>query len=59
VEDDMWCVRCKNDVVGCLCGDIEQRLASLSRRDPVIGPAARANLCLRLLLAKGAGKGPH
>ncbi len=55
----MWCVRCKNDVVGCLCGDIEQRLVSLSHRDPVIGPAARANLCLRLLLAKGAGKGPH
>jgi hypothetical protein len=45
--------------VGCQCGDIDQRLASLSYRDPVIGPAARANLCLRLLLAKGAGKAPH
>jgi hypothetical protein len=55
----MWCVRCKNDVVGCVCGDIEQRLATQSHRDPVIGPAARANQCLRLLLAKGAGKGPH
>ena len=55
----MWCVRCKNDVVGCLCGDIEQRLASLGHRDPVIGPAAQTNLTLRLLLAKGAGKNPH
>jgi hypothetical protein len=55
----MWCVRCKNDVVGCLCGDIEQRLANLSQRDAVIGPAARDNLRLRLLLAKGAGKSPH
>jgi len=55
----MWCVRCKNDVVGCRCEDIEQRLDRLSRRDSVIGPAAQANLCLRLLLAKGAGKAPH
>jgi len=55
----MWCVRCKNDVVGCRCGVIEQRLDRLSRRDPVIGPAAWANLSLRLLLAKGTGKAPH
>jgi|GEM_PF-2804498 hypothetical protein len=55
----MWCVRCKNDVVGCRCGDIEQRLDRLSRRDPVIGPAAQANLRLRLLLTEGAGKAPH
>ena len=55
----MWCVQCKNDVVGCRCGDIEQRLDRLSLRDPVIGPAAWANLCLRVLLSKSAGKAPH
>ena len=52
-------VRCRHDVVGCQCGDVDQRLASLSGRDTVIGPAARANLGPPLLLAKGAGKAPH
>jgi len=25
----MWCVRCKNEVIDCVCPDIEKRLAEL------------------------------
>jgi hypothetical protein len=55
----MFCIRCKHDVVDCLCVDIEERLASLCGPEGAIEPAARANLSARLRNLEGAGKKPH